>query len=205
MMHKRQTRIALWLLLAAGVLGCMGRSYLIVDYKVPVVPNNLAGQTVYVQIKDLRSDDRILSPTAAAEFEGFRDRYNLVLVNGMGGRIEAGQFDLKGLFREAFRKRLEEHGVAVIEDKDPNTPVFEITLKKLKIDLWERKWVANVSYEASLSRDSQLIAREMVSGEAERLKIIGRKGADTVLSELFTDMINRLNIVTLFQQARLRS
>lgn len=201
MRKTRYTLIALCLFLTLWMLGCTGRSYLIVDYKVPVAPPALTGQTVYIQVKDLRPDDPILSPTAAAEFEGFRDRYNLVLVNDLGGRIEAGQFDLKGLFREAFRKRLEEHGVTVIEDKEPYAQVFEITLKKLKVDLWERKWVTNVSYEASLSRDAQIIAREMVSGEAERLKIIGRRGADTVLSELFTDMINRLNIVNLFRQS----
>ncbi len=202
MMNKRQARIAFWLFLATVMFGCAGRSYLIVDYKVPPAPQHFIGQAAYIQVKDIRSDERILSPTAAAEFEGFRDRYNLVLVNDQGGRIEAGQFDLKGLFKEAFRKRLEEHGVTVIADKDPATPVFELTLKKLKVDLWERKWVASVSYDVSLIRDNQIIAREMVSGEAERLKIIGRRGADTVLSELFTDMINRLNIETLFQQAK---
>jgi hypothetical protein len=205
-MKKRHAWIVFFCLGLSGLLlGCTGRSYLIVDYQLPAVPHDLAGQSVYIQIKDLRTDDQILSPTAAAEFEGFRDRYNLALVNNQGGRIEAGQFDLKGLFKEAFRKRLEEHGVNVIEDKEAYVPVFEVTLKKLKIDLWARKWVANVNYEASLSRDNQLIAREMVSGEAERLRIIGRKGADTVLSELFSDMINRLNVVTLFQQAKLTS
>jgi hypothetical protein len=204
-MQKRQIQIIIWLCLTGLILGCTGRPYLLVDYQLPEVPQNLVGQTVYVQIKDLRTDDQILSPTAAAEFDGFRDRYNLALVNTQGGRLEAGQFDLRGLFKEAFSKRLQEHGVRVIEDKEPYVPVFEINLKKLKIDLWNRKWVASVSYEASMSRDNQLIAREVVSGEAERLKIIGRKGADTILSELFSDMINRLNIVTLFQQAKLTS
>jgi hypothetical protein len=44
---------------------------------------------------------------------------------------------------------------------------------------------------------------ETVVGNAERINIIGRKGADTVISEIFTDMLNRVDIVKLFAQAKL--
>jgi hypothetical protein len=63
--------------------------------------------------------------------------------------------------------------------------------------------MADISYEASLTQDTQLVAREVVTGSAERLKMIGSGGAEKVIGEIFTDMINRLNIERLFQQAKL--
>ncbi|MCP3894140.1 MAG: hypothetical protein GY706_05855, partial [Bacteroides sp.] len=72
-----------------------------------------------------------------------------------------------------------------------------------KIDLQDRKWLAKVSYETNLTRDGSLIAREIATGNAERIRIIGRKGADVVLSEIFTDIVNRVNIVHLFQKAKM--
>jgi hypothetical protein len=66
-----------------------------------------------------------------------------------------------------------------------------------------QKWMADISYEASLTQDTQLVAREVVTGSAERLKVMGSGGAEKVIGEIFTDMINRLNIERLFQQAKL--
>jgi uncharacterized lipoprotein YajG len=203
MRHTSSTTLRIFFSLLLFLGGCVGRSYLIVDYELPTPGRTLAGQTVFVTVKDARADDRVFTPAAAAEFEAFQNRFNLNLVNSQGGRLQAGQYDLKGLFKEAFRKRLEDHGVRVVEERGGYVPVFEIEIKKLTIDLAHRKWVVAVDYEASLSRDSQLIARESVTGGAERLKIIGRKEADRAFSEIFTEIVNRLNIVHLFQQAKL--
>ncbi len=60
-----------------------------------------------------------------------------------------------------------------------------------------------MNYEAGLSVNSQVVAKESVNGESERVRIIGRKGADDNLSSLFTEIINRLDIHKLFQQAKL--
>jgi hypothetical protein len=81
--------------------------------------------------------------------------------------------------------------------------VFQITINQFQINLIGQKWMADISYEASLTQDTQLVAREVVSGSAERLKMIGSGGAEKVIGEIFTDMINRLNIERLFQQAKL--
>jgi hypothetical protein len=43
----------------------------------------------------------------------------------------------------------------------------------------------------------------VVTGSAERLKVMGRGGAEKVIGEIFTEMINRLNIERLFAQAKL--
>jgi hypothetical protein len=43
----------------------------------------------------------------------------------------------------------------------------------------------------------------MFSGEAERLKTVGHGAADKVMSELFTDTVNRLDIRRLFERSKL--
>ena len=59
-----------------------------------------------------------------------------------------------------------------------------------------------MSYRANLLSNGRLLSKESVSGEAERLKVMGKSDAEKVLGELLTDMVNKLNLVKLFQQAR---
>jgi len=190
-------------LLLLFMAACAPRPYLIVDYRVPAPSEQLAGKKVRIQVKDLRTDKEIFTPAAAKEFQGFKGRYSLAWVTENKERILAGEKDLQGLFFEAFKKRLEQLGVEVVPADREDVPLFQVLLNTLKIDLRDRKWTARASYEANLSVDNQLVARETVTGEAERVKIIGRKGADDTLSDIFTEIINRLNIVKLFQQAKM--
>ena len=189
-------------LAVTAISGCAHRAYLIVDYALPSESMQLKGQAVKIVVKDLRQDKSIFTPAAASEFQGFRDRYSLSWKNQDGSRLLVGEYNLKDLFLESFKERLKRMGVQVRSDESP-VPVFEIDLQRFKINLSGRKWIADVIYEANLSQDAHLIAREKITGSAERMKIIGRKGADTVLSEIFSDIINRLNILKLFQQAKL--
>lgn len=182
---------------------CAHRSYLIVDYKVPVASDALAGRKVRIQVKDARTDPWIFTPIAAQQFPGFKDRYSLSWVLESKERISAGEKDLPGLFEEAFEKRLAQMGVEVVPLDQDNAPLFQVIIQSMKIHLQDRKWLTNVAFEANLFMDDQLVARETVTGSAERVKIIGRKGADDTLSDIFTDIINRLNIIKLFQQAKL--
>ena len=41
------------------------------------------------------------------------------------------------------------------------------------------------------------------SGDAERLKTLGSRDADKVISELVTEMVNRLDVVAFMRQAGL--
>ncbi|MBT8342233.1 MAG: hypothetical protein HKP58_13255, partial [Desulfatitalea sp.] len=162
----------------------------------------LDGLRARVQVKDLRDDKKIFGPTAANDFKQFNDRYHLAWTEADKERLSVGETDLQGLFQEAFEKRLELLGVEIAPYTDDDAPQFQILLNTMKIDLKERKWMVQASYEANLSMDNQLVARQIISGSAERVKIVGRKGADTTLSEIFTDVINKLDIVKLFRQAK---
>ena len=186
------------------LMGCGSqRAYLIVDYQVPAQSQQLQGQRVRLQVTDSRSDPYILSPAVARQFEGFQDRYSLAWVTTDKKRTIVGEHDLMGLFQAAFQKRLEALGVTVVAADQYGAPLFQVDLHGLKVDQKDRDWVAQMSYTASLSKDNMLIASETVKGSAQRTKIIGRKGADQTLSDIFSDIINRLDVVSLFKKAEL--
>ena len=192
-----------FMLMISLLAGCAARSYLIVDYRLPTPSKALKHRSVRIHVKDLRATQKVFAPAAAEQFDGFKGRYSLVWIANNNQRTPAGEGDLKNLFRQAFQKRLQEMSVTVEPDSQENVPVFGIVIRQFVIDLKDHKWIANVSYEANLSRDNQLIARETITGQAERLKIIGRKGADAVISEIFTEILNRVDILKLFEQAKL--
>jgi hypothetical protein len=75
-----------------------------------------------------------------------------------------------------------------------------IVLKAFSLDLVGREWLARMSYEARLTREGGGVATQFVNGEAKRYKVIGRDSADTLMSEIFTDMVNSLNLARLFEQ-----
>ena len=80
-------------------------------------------------------------------------------------------------------------------------PSLVIVLKEFSLDLMGREWVAKMSYEAKLTGEKGGVATQFVNGKAERYKVMGRDSADTVMGEIFTDMVNSLNVHRLFEQA----
>ncbi|KJS31257.1 MAG: hypothetical protein VR64_12500 [Desulfatitalea sp. BRH_c12] len=204
-MYSRPIRQVIFYLVSAFALisfvACAPRTYMIVDYPVPAATNLLQGQKVRLQIQDARTDTLLFTPAAAQQFEYFRERYSLSWVDANKQRVFAGDKDLPGLFYEVIKKRLEQLGAQVVAADEDTAPSMVVSIRKLKVDLRDYKWVANAAYEATLSHNNN-VAREAVSGEAERVRIIGRKGADNTLSDIFGEMINRLNILKLFQNAK---
>ena len=192
------------LLIVASICGCAGtRPYLIVDYEVPRISDQLVGQKVRIEVKDVRQDLQVFTPAAAEHFKDFQNRYSLTWVSENKSRILAGEKNLQELFLETFKKRLQQMGAEVVYTDRADIPLFQVLINSMKVDLKDRKWSAQAGYEASLSVDNQIIAREKVSGQGEKPYIIGRKGADDSLSDIFTSVINRVDIVKLFQQAKM--
>lgn len=183
--------------------GCTGRAYLIVDYAVTPRSQYLKGQSVVIQVEDLRKTKSVMEPRALRAFPDFQNRYSLAWIMPNRQRILAGEHDLSKLFEQTFKKRLERLGVNVVQDRSPSIPVFKVSMNAVRIKLIGVKWYASVSCTAGLVVNEQRVAGETVSGNAERVRIIGRKGADVVLSDIFSDVINRIDVVKLFQQANL--
>lgn len=185
--------------------GCFGRNYLMVDYQIPKASQQLKGQTVYLVVEDLRSRKRIMNPGAAIKFRDFDDNYSLAWVMPNKERILAGEHNLTDLFKATFEKRLKLMGAQVVNTESEEASKLTIRVKTFVIDLKDRKWNANVTYEAILTKTGQPTAKEKIQGNAEQIKIIGRKGADDVMSNIFTEVVNRVNIMKLFKETKLIS
>ena len=111
--------------------------------------------------------------------------------------------DLLSLFETAFSRRIEHMGIEILTEHKETEPVIEIDLQNFFLDLADGKWVAQISYEARLIKENRLIARETISANAKRYKWISQTDVEKVLEEIFTDVINNLDLRKMFQQAEL--
>lgn len=181
-----------------SITACAQRPYLEVNYQNIAASNQLDGKQVRIQVKDLRTNPAIFTPEAASEFQGFQDQYRLFVISEASQKVSFGDQDLTGLVYQVFSLRLKKMGAEVVAFDRDDVPLLQVLIKNLKIDLRDSRWVTSVSFEGNLSVENRLVARETVSGEAERIKILGNKGADDTFSGIFSEIINRLNIVKLF-------
>jgi len=191
---------ALTLLILTGA--CSSKPFLIVHYQLPPASTGLQDREVSLVIADIREDKALLSQSAAKSLREFNDTYSLVVLKADGSGNLLGVYDLEALMAEIFKQRLGLLGLQVTPPAAEAKNVLEIKLKEFKLDLSGRKWVVNASYQANLSGNGRLLATESVNGSAERLKVMGKSDAEKVLGELLTDMVNKLDLAKLFEQAR---
>lgn len=191
------------LALALGLLsGCVSTAYINVDYRLPIDPDRLTNQKVFLDYKDARTENAFLSPSALAEFKHFTGIFSLTLTGPQPDNL-VGSFDAASLFKEAFKRRLNGIGVEVASERTDNQPVMEIVLKDFFLDLRERRWMARINFETRLIREPGRTAAQTVSAAAERFKTVGRREAEKVLGEIFTDAVNDVKISELFQKVGL--
>ncbi len=176
-----------------------------VQYMLPTPSDALKGRAIALTIEDRRADKSILRGGAHEEFKGSSNAVSLSVAetNQKGSNI--GIFQVPALMREAFNRRLARSGVKVLSDKTAGIPGLVIVLKEFSLDLVGREWLVKMSYEARLTGEKGAVATQFVNGEAERYKVIGRDSADTLMGEIFTDMVNSLNLARLFEQMGLSS
>jgi hypothetical protein len=129
----------------------------------------------------------------------FSGNFTLIVVQQNNDKRLVGAFSLHSMITQIFKHRLENAGIGVATEGQRRETVVEIILKAFKLDLVERKWVINMTYQANLIRQNQFIAGETVTGSAERLRVVGSKDAELVIGELITDVVNRLNLSELFK------
>jgi hypothetical protein len=201
-LHKRLIPAALVLVIPALIIACASRPYLKVQYQLPPASTALAGERVSLQISDHRDETAFLSSNAKKSLKDFNDTYSLVVLRDDGRGDLIGAYDLNSLWRELFKQRLQNEGVAVSSSEDNSHANLEIQIKIFKLDIAARKWMLQMSYQAGLSKDNTLRAKESVNGSAERLKVMGKSDAEKILGELVTDMVNKLDVAQLIRQAQ---
>ena len=194
---------SLIMLIGVLVVACATKSYINVNYRLPLSSHDLKGKKIFLEIKDMRSVKTIFGEKAKTKFKNFTGLFLFSLSKGKKKNLVIGAFDLPSLFKTAFSGRLENMGIEVLTGPEKTEPVIEIDLQNFFLDLVDRKWVAEISYEARLIKDNKLLATETINGNAERFKILSQSDAEKVLGEIFTDVVNKLDFRKLFQKAEL--
>jgi hypothetical protein len=194
---------ALTLIVAVFSSACSSKSFLKVQYQLPSSTTRvLDGQKVTLSVADMRNKNVFLTESAKKSLKGFNDSFSLVVLREDGSGNLVGAYDLNSLLIEIFKQRLENSGMQVIAAQDSAEPALVIQLKNLELDLTGRKWIISMGYQARLEDSGNLLASESINGSAERLKVIGKSDAEKILSELLTDMVNKLDLVKLFQKVQ---
>lgn len=188
------------LLILCVAVSCATVPELKVHYLLPITSDELKGKSVFLAFMDDREKKDIMGEGAKQRFGSFAGNVTLFLNKGTKGKgIPLGLFDVRSLFMEVFNRRLESLGISVVPEKEMAQLDLVIILKEFRLDLINKKWVARMAYEARLESSGKMLKNQIIRGDAERLRIVGNSQAETVMSEIFTDIINRLDIGSLFR------
>ena len=201
--NQIHTRISIIFLFFAFIVSCASIPELKVHYQLPPRADVLKGKRVFLTLKDDRSTRDIIGPGAKKDFVNFPGNitFSFAAYNEPGFKL--GPYTPVAMTKEAFKKRLENLGLEVLSQPSPGDPELSIVLERFLLDLKGYDWVAEISYRGSLMKGGKVLSEQSVSGQGERLKVVGHSQANTVLSGIFTDLVNRLDVVSLFRQAGL--
>lgn len=205
-MKKRNqvfTRGLLFLVILAFAGSCASIPELKVNYRLPPPSNELKGKGVLLVIQDARKTKEILGQGARKELKGFSGNFSLSIADYKEKGFKIGIFQVPAMMREVFKRRLQDFGLRVLFEESRGVPQLSIVLKEFYLDLVGYKWVVRMSYEAKVIKDGEFLASQMLNGQAERFELMGHEEADVAVEEIFTDMVNRLDIVRLFKKAGL--
>jgi hypothetical protein len=189
------------------LLSCSTVPMLNVNYRIPDKTSQLEGKKVFLEIKDSRLDKEMLGDTAKEEFQNISENVSLSVAEGNEKGFKIGIFTLTSLMQEIFKERLKSLGLEVVTDKNKKgqEPTVVIDLQTFKLDLIKstikRTWTASIAYNVEIADKGKVLEGNKISGQSEKLKIIGRKEADSLMSDLITDLANRMDAPALLKQA----
>jgi hypothetical protein len=191
------------ILISALMISCASIPQLKVRYQLPPQSDRLKGRKVVLVVEDARPETVIVGNGAKEDFENFPGTISLSIARQNEPGLTIGLYEPSALIEEGFRRRLENEGMELVSRQTPGGSELLIVLNEFLLDLVDRRWKVKMSYEAKLLKEGKVLETRTVSGEAERFKLIGRDEADRALGEIFTDMINRLDVLGLFHSAGL--
>ena len=191
------------ILVCAFIISCASIPQLKVRYQLPPRSDRLKGRKVVLVVEDGRPKTVIVGNGAKEDFENFPGTISLTIARQNESGLAIGLYDAPDLLKEGFRRKLENEGMELVSRQTLGEPELLIVLNEFLLDLVDRRWMVKMSYDARLLKEGKVLATRTVSGQAERFKLIGRDEAGRAVGEIFTDMINRLDVLDLFQSAGL--
>jgi len=191
---------ALILFLISGTIACAAKPVLNIQYNVPDSIKKVEGLSAAVVILDQRSDKTILDKAAQDQLKDFTGKF-VFLTEPYNKTEKDTALGMPELFKKAMGKRFEAMGATISENPEEADVVLRLVVRTFTLRFIDGSWKANIAYEAQLVNDDRIRAREEVEGSAERVKIIGTGDADKVISKLFTDIMNKLNLDSMLSKA----
>jgi hypothetical protein len=179
---------------------CASTPYIKVNYQLPdKIPDKSAITEIRLSVLDQRVNPDPLSITAREKLKDFHESYMLIMApKGKDAPVE-GIYDLKTLFETVFRKRLDQMGIRVVDSTSSQIPKLEVALTLFQLDLRDYKWHFRMSYAAKLVKDGNVLVKQTISGNSERVDVPGMDDSGTTVSEVYADLINQLDIATLLK------
>lgn len=191
------------LFLFGSVSGCSSIPVLRVHYQLPAPSERLEGQQIVYSFKDSRESKDIIGEGAKEEFKNFSGNISFSIARHKDRGFKIGPLDVPALFRKAFKNRLENEGLTVLFDESLERPRLLVELKDFRLDLKGRKWVAQISYEAKLFKEGKVVSIRRIGGQVERFGLWGEEAASEAMGEIFTSLVNRLDVYGMFKEADL--
>ncbi len=180
---------------------CASRSYMKVNYQLPDnIPARPAITEIQLSVVDQRNNPNPLSITAREKLKNFRENYMLILAPKGQDTPVAGIYDLRSLFETVFLKRLNQMGIRVVDSTSLDIPKLEVAVTLFQLDLLEYKWHFRMGYVARLIKDGNVLVKQTISGESERVDVPGMDDSGTTVSEVYADLINQLDIAALLSK-----
>ena len=118
------------------------------------------------------------------------------------GSQSIGAYPLVSLVEVVIRRRLQQGGIKVASNGQRDQPELAIELREFWLDLKDHSWTLTITYQMSLLKDRKPLSQETISGQAERLDIVGRKDAELLIGDLLTDLANRIEPHQLLQKTQ---
>lgn len=185
------------------MLSCASRQHLPVYYTLPQAATAAPEKPFHLTFTDHRQDKAIFTEAAAAKFKYDRQLFELVFTVPGASQATAGVMDLSSLFLEALTRKAERSGFAVRQTASPGVPTVIVNLNAFTVDLADSQWTIRVDYDLAIEKNGRTAATQAVSAEGERRKILGNRELQVLVSDLFTDAINRADLMDLFKRADL--
>ena len=196
------------LFLLIGAVSCATVPELKINYRLPPKSEALQSKRVVVGFEDARASKDLMGRGAKKEYKNFTGNITYSLAREDEPGFRRGAYKVPSLFKDVFQRRLRYLGAEVVSSKEYSDVELRVILKELlldlvKEDLVKKKWTVAMSYEAQIIQNGEVLASQKISGQGERVKVVGKGDADKVMGEVFEDLVNRLDVPRLFQQARL--
>ena len=189
------------LFIALTIGSCASKNYLVVNYQLPSETITAKETEIVLIFKDRRAEQAIVTQSAKMALKDFSGNFALIVTSDSKNERLVGAFSLSSLMKSIFTQRLKNAGIRVASEDQGQATALEIILKAFKLDLVERKWVVQMSYQANFLKHNRFVSGETITGNAERLRVVGSKDAEKVIGELMTDAVNRLDLDALFRSA----